>query len=175
MLTIYLAVSKPIDILAICFHRKCKSRKRTFEPLNRNINRIWTEVRLIMNRNMLGGLPKKWVHMCIAKRNLLDISEIHATSFKPSRGFLMYPKWGCRWQEVPEYGLWGNGSYLTTFLKESPPRNGSYYVKTGGVLMPPKRGCGGQEVPEGDFWGHHSVPWIISNNFYKRISSQKWL
>ena len=105
MLTIYLAVSKPIDILAICFHRKCKSRKRTFEPLNRNINRIWTEVRLIMNRNMLGGLPKKWVHMCIAKRNLLDISEIHATSFKPSRGFLMYPKWGCGGQEVPDDGL----------------------------------------------------------------------
>ena len=43
------------------------------------------------------------------------------------------------------------GSYLTTFVKGSPPRNGSNYVKTGGVLMPPKWGCGGQEVPEGGF------------------------
>ena len=42
------------------------------------------------------------------------------------------------------------GSYLTTFIKGSPPRNGSNYVKTGGVLMPPKWGCGGQEVPEDD-------------------------
>ena len=95
MLTIYLAVSKPIDILAICFHRKCKSRKRTFEPLNRNINRIWTEVRLIMNRNMLGGLPKKWVHMCIAKHNLLHISPIHAAGFTFTNHFFMHPKWGC--------------------------------------------------------------------------------
>ena len=38
------------------------------------------------------------------------------------------------------------GSYLTTFIKGSPPRNGSNYVKTGGVLMPPKWGCGNQEV-----------------------------
>ena len=30
------------------------------------------------------------------------------------------------------------GSYLTTFVKGSPPRNGSNYVKTRGVLMPPK-------------------------------------
>ena len=43
------------------------------------------------------------------------------------------------------------GSYLTTFVKGPPPRNGSNYVKTGGVLMPPKWGCGGQEVPEGGF------------------------
>ena len=43
------------------------------------------------------------------------------------------------------------GSYLTTFIKGSPPRNGSNYVKTGGVLMPPKWGCGGQEVPESGF------------------------
>ena len=43
------------------------------------------------------------------------------------------------------------GSYLTTFVKGSPPRNGSYYVKTRGVLMPPKWGCGGQEVPEDGF------------------------
>ena len=42
-----------------------------------------------------------------------------------------------------------HGSYLTTFVKGSPPRNGSNYVKTEGVLMPPKWGCGGQEVPEG--------------------------
>ena len=39
-------------------------------------------------------------------------------------------------------------SYLTTFVKGPPPRNGSKYVKTAGVLMPPKWGCGGQEVPE---------------------------
>ena len=45
-----------------------------------------------------------------------------------------------------------HGSYLTTFVKGSPPRNGSNYVKTGGVLMPPKWGCGGQEVPEGGLW-----------------------
>ena len=42
------------------------------------------------------------------------------------------------------------GSYLTTFIKESPPRNGSNYVKTGGVLMHPKWGCGGQDVPDKD-------------------------
>ena len=39
-------------------------------------------------------------------------------------------------------------SKLTTVKKESPPRNGSNYVKAGGVLMLPKWGCGGQEVPE---------------------------
>ena len=44
-----------------------------------------------------------------------------------------------------------HGSYLTTFVKKSPPRNGSNYVKTAGVLMPPKWGCGGWEVPEGGF------------------------
>ena len=44
-----------------------------------------------------------------------------------------------------------HGSYLTTFVKGSPPRKGFNYVKTGGVLMPPKWGCGGWEVPEGDF------------------------
>ena len=43
------------------------------------------------------------------------------------------------------------GSYLTTFVKGSFPRNNSNYVKTRGVLMPPKWGCGGQEVPEGGF------------------------
>ena len=31
--------------------------------------------------NMLGGIPRRWVHVCIAKRNLLDISEIHAAGF----------------------------------------------------------------------------------------------
>ena len=41
------------------------------------------------------------------------------------------------------------GSYLTTFVKGSPPRNGSNYVKTGGFLMPSKWGCGGQKVPDG--------------------------
>ena len=44
-----------------------------------------------------------------------------------------------------------HGSYLTTFVKGSLPRNDSNYVKTGGVLMPPKWSCGGQEVPEGGF------------------------
>ena len=44
-----------------------------------------------------------------------------------------------------------HGSYLTTFVKVSAPRNGSNYVKTVGVLMPHKWGCGGQEVPEGGF------------------------
>ena len=44
-----------------------------------------------------------------------------------------------------------SGSYLTTFVRGSPTRNGSNYVKTVGVLMPPKWGCGGQEVPEGGF------------------------
>ena len=43
------------------------------------------------------------------------------------------------------------GSYLTTIVKGSPPRNGSNYVKTVGVLMPPKWSCGGQKVPEGGF------------------------
>ena len=49
---------------------------------------------------------------------------------------------------VSEAIIVSNGSYLTTFVKEPPPRNGSKYVKTGGVLMPPKWGCGGQEVPD---------------------------
>ena len=42
-------------------------------------------------------------------------------------------------------------SYLTTFVKGSPPRYDSNYVKTGGVLMPLKWGCGGQEVPDDGF------------------------
>ena len=52
---------------------------------------------------------------------------------------------------VSEAIIVSHGSYLTTFVKGSPPRNGSNYVKTGGVLMPPKWGCRGQEVPEGGF------------------------
>ena len=52
---------------------------------------------------------------------------------------------------VPEAIKVSHESYLTTFIKGSPPRNGSNYVKTGGVLMPPKWGCGGQEVPECGF------------------------
>ena len=52
---------------------------------------------------------------------------------------------------VSEAVIVSHGSYLTTFIKESPPRNGSNYVKTGGVLMPLIWGCGGQEVPEGGF------------------------
>ena len=39
-------------------------------------------------------------------------------------------------------------SYLTTFVKGPPPRNGSKYVKNGDFLMPFKWGCGGQEVPD---------------------------
>ena len=42
-----------------------------------------------------------------------------------------------------------HGSFLTTFVKGSPPRNGSNYVKTVAILIPPKWNCGGQEVPDG--------------------------
>ena len=67
----------------------------------------------------------------------------------------MLPNWGCGGREildgVSEDIIESHGSYLTTFVMGSPPRNGSKYVKTGGVLMPPKWGCGGQEVPEGGF------------------------
>ena len=49
---------------------------------------------------------------------------------------------------VSETIIVSNGSYLTTFVKGSPPRNGSKYVKNGGFLMPFKWGCGGQEVPD---------------------------
>ena len=52
---------------------------------------------------------------------------------------------------VPETITVSPRSYLTTFVKGSPPRNGSDYVKTVGALMPHKWGCGGQEVPEGGF------------------------
>ena len=45
-----------------------------------------------------------------------------------------------------------HGSYLTTFtfVKGSPSKSGSNYVKTVGVLMPYKWGYGGQEVLEGE-------------------------
>ena len=41
-----------------------------------------------------------------------------------------------------------HGSYLTTFVKDSPPKNTSNYVKTVDVIMPANWGCGGQEVPD---------------------------
>ena len=107
---------------------------------------------------MLGGIPRKWVHVCIAKRNLLEISEIYAAGpaftnhlgasscilngVVEDRRFL---------RVVSEAIIVFPGSYLTTFVKRSPPRNGSNYVKTGGVLMPPKWGSGGQEVLEAGF------------------------
>ena len=46
--------------------------------------------------------------------------------------------------------LISHGSYLTTFVKGSPPKNTSNYVKTVDVVMPANWGCGGQEVPEDD-------------------------
>ena len=48
---------------------------------------------------------------------------------------------------VPESITVSHGSYVTSFVKGFPPKNGSNYVKTVGVLMPPKWSCGGQEVP----------------------------
>ena len=50
---------------------------------------------------------------------------------------------------VSEAIIVSNGLYLTTFVKEPPPRNGSKYVKNKDFLMPFKWGCGGQKVPEG--------------------------
>ena len=57
---------------------------------------------------MLGGIPRRWVHVCIAKRNLLDISEIHARLpvYQPSRGFLMHPTWSSGGQDVHEGDLY---------------------------------------------------------------------
>ena len=52
---------------------------------------------------------------------------------------------------VSEAIIVSHGSYITTFVKGPPPRNGSNYVKTGGVLRSPKWGYGGQEVPETGF------------------------
>ena len=96
--------------------------------------------------------------MCIAKRNLLDISEIHATSsaFTNNLGTSLCILNGVvedrRFLSVVfEAIIVSHVSYLTTFVKGSPPRNGSNYVKTWGVLMPHKWGCRGQKVPEGGF------------------------
>ena len=52
---------------------------------------------------------------------------------------------------VSEAIIVSHESYLTTFIKESSPRNGSKYVKNGGFLMPFKWGCGGQEVSDDGF------------------------
>ena len=49
---------------------------------------------------------------------------------------------------VSEAIIVSHESYLTTFVKGPPPRNGSKYVKNGGFLMPLKWGCQGQEVPD---------------------------
>ena len=62
--------------------------------------------------------------------------------YQPSWGFLMPPKWGFGGQEVPkgskrrlsEAFIVSNGSYLTSFVEGSPPRNGSNYVKTSSGL-----------------------------------------
>ena len=93
--------------------------------------------------------------MCIAKRNLLDISEIYAASpaFTNHLGASLCILNGVVEDRrflrvVSEAIIVSHGSYLTTFVKEPPPGNVSNYVKTGGVLMHPKWGCGGQEVPE---------------------------
>ena len=96
--------------------------------------------------------------MCIAKRNLLDISKIYAAgsaftnhlgaSLCLLNGVLEERRFLC---VVSETITVFHGSYLTTFVKGSPPRNGSNYVKTVGDLMPHKWGCGGQKVPEGGF------------------------
>ena len=42
--------------------------------------------------NMLGGIPRRWVHVCIAKRNLLDISEIYAAGSASLRPRLLQTK-----------------------------------------------------------------------------------
>ena len=96
--------------------------------------------------------------MCIAKRNLLDISEIYAagpafTNHLGASLCILNGVVGDRrfLRVVSEAIIVSPGSYLTTFVKGSPPTNGSNYVKTRGVLMPPKWGCGGRGVPEGGF------------------------
>ena len=52
----------------------------------------------------------------------------------------MPSKWGCGGQdfrdEISDSPIVSNWSCLTTFMKGSPPRNGSNYVKTVGVLIP---------------------------------------
>ena len=57
---------------------------------------------------MLGGFSGKWVHLCIAKYNLLDISKIRATGFTfTNHPFLIpsdyhsnfiLPTWRCFWK-----------------------------------------------------------------------------
>ena len=115
---------------------------------------------------MLGGIPRRWVHVCIAKRNLLDISEIYAARlriYQPSslclpngvvedRRFLRL---------VSEVITVSHESYLTTFVKGSPPRNGSNHVKTGVFLIPSKWGCGGQNVPDGG-----PITWCRSEGWF---------
>ena len=64
---------------------------------------------------------------------------------------LMLSKWGCGGQEVTdevsEGPILSNWSCLTTFIKGSPPKNGSNHVKTGAILMLSKWDCRGQKVP----------------------------
>ena len=93
--------------------------------------------------------------MCIAKRNLLDISEIYAAgpAFTNHLGASLCILNGVvkdrrLLKVVSEAIIVSHGSYLTTFVKGPPPRNGSKYVKNGDFLMPFKWGCGGQEVPD---------------------------
>ena len=93
--------------------------------------------------------------MCIAKRNLLDISEIYAAGsaftnhLEASLCLLNGVVEDRRFLRVVSKTITVfHGSYLTTFVKGPPPRNGSKYVKNGGFLMPFKWGCGGQEVPD---------------------------
>ena len=73
----------------------------------------------------------------------LGVSSCSLIGVVEDRRFLMeFPR--VSWSAIESHG-----SYLTTFVKGSSPRNGSKYVKTGGVLMPPNWGCGGQEVLDG--------------------------
>ena len=93
--------------------------------------------------------------MCIAKRNLLDISEIYAAGsaftnhLEASLCLLNGVVEDKRFLKVVSKAIIvSHGSYLTTFVKRPPPRNGSKYVKNEGFLMPFKWGCGGQKVPD---------------------------
>ena len=65
-----------------------------------------------------------------------------------------------------------HGSYLTTFVKGSPFRNGSNYVKNGGVLMPFKWGWGGQEVPDGVSKSLMVFHWSCLTTFVKGSPSK---
>ena len=73
---------------------------------------------------------------------MVDISEIQS----PRPMYKLYGQKVPSW--VPESVIVTPGSYPTTFVKGSPPRNGSRYVKNGDLLMPFKWDCGGQEVPD---------------------------